>query len=143
MNIFHRFKKKRTLDKADDLYKKPKHDTTIIGKDVSIEGILECAGNLRLSGRISGKISSPGIVFIEKGASLKGNLSSSHSIINGSVDGEINVGGNVELGEFSRVKGDIIAGSLAIERGAFISGNAVSRFSSFHVFKEKRKSFRG
>ncbi len=139
MTIFNRFKKKRTIDKAEDLYKKPKPYTSVIGRNVHIDGILKCAGNVRLSGRISGKIISPGMIFIEKGASLRGDLSSNYSIINGSVDGEINVNGKVELGEYSRVKGDIVAGSLAIERGAFLSGNAISRFSSCHLFKEKRK----
>jgi cytoskeletal protein CcmA (bactofilin family) len=138
MHIFHRLRKKRTLDLAKDLYKKPKAETTIIGRHVFIKGILNCRGNVRLSGRFSGKISSPGMILLEKGASVKGDLSSGHAIIYGSVDGEINVKGKVELGRSSRVKGDIMAGTLAVERGAFLSGNAVSRLSELIVFTDKR-----
>ena len=133
-------KRKRTFDRAKDLYKRKRPDTTIIGKPVSLEGILECSGNVLLSGRMTGKIMSPGIIYIEKGGSVKGNIMSDHAIIEGSVDGELNVKEKVELGKFSRVKGDIMAGSLAIERGAFISGNAVTRLSTLHLFTEKRKS---
>lgn len=141
MQIFHRFRKRRTLDLAKDLYKKPKPETTVFGKQVTIKGILNCKGNVRLSGRFSGKVSSPGTIFLEKGASVKGDLSSGNAIIYGSVDGEINVKGKVELGSSSRVKGDIIAGTLSIQRGAFLSGNAVSRLSSLNLFTEKRKPF--
>lgn len=140
MQLFQRFKKKRTLDQGKDLFKSPRADTTFIGRGVSIEGILTCSGNARLSGRCSGKVSSQGIIFLEKGATVKGDLCCINAIIEGSVDGEINVKEKVELGKSSRVKGDIMAGALAIERGAFLSGNAVSRLSSLNLFQEKRKS---
>ncbi len=69
---------------------------------------------------------------------MKGDLSSGQAVIYGSVDGEINVKGKVELGKSSRVKGDIMAGILAVERGAFLSGNAVSRLSKLIIFTDKR-----
>ncbi len=141
MKLLSRFKKRRTSDRAQDIFAKKRPTTTVIGDNVAIIGDIRCAGNLRLAGRVTGDVTGPALVFIEKGASVRGGLTCSSTIINGSIDGQINVSGKVELGRSSRVKGDIIAGALAIERHAFITGNAISRFSLLHLFTEKRKEY--
>ncbi|MEW5806687.1 MAG: polymer-forming cytoskeletal protein [Acidobacteriota bacterium] len=138
MKFLKKLKKRRAFDEMWNLFEKPDSNTTVLGRDVMVDGNMECSGNIRISGRMAGEVRSPGMVFVERGASVKGGITCASSIINGSVDGQINVSGKVELGRSSRVKGDIIAGSLAIEREAFISGNAVSRFSQLHLFAEKR-----
>jgi len=141
MRFLERFKRRRTADKAEDVFKKRRSETTLIGGHVIVQGDINCAGNLRLGGRVTGDLKSPGFIFIEKGGSVRGDITCASSIINGSVDGQLNVSGKIELGQSSRVKGDIIAGAIAVERKAFLSGNAVSRFSLFHLFTEKRKEY--
>ena len=141
MRLLRRFKRRRTADKAEDIFKKRRADTTLLGGDVHIAGDVKCTGNLRLAGRVTGNIRSPGFIFIEKGACVKGDIACASSIIHGAIDGQLNVSGKLELGRSSRVKGDIIAGAIAIERQAYISGNAISRFSLLHIFVEKRRDY--
>lgn len=63
--------------------------------------------------------------FISQGVEIKGDIISQGSIrIDGSVDGKLNIKGDLIVGEKGKVKGEVITGNLIL--AGKIEGNATS-----------------
>ncbi len=81
------------------------------------------ARNLTLMGcDLRGECTTTETVVIREKASLQGNIKAKEVLCSGAVDGDIVASDNVKLETTARVKGNITAGSLSVERGAFIQG---------------------
>lgn len=121
-----------------------KSDTSLVVKG-TIEGDVECEGKLTITGRVSGNtnaseiyvntprlegdISSKGIVKIDVGTVVIGNVSCTSVVVAGAVKGNIEVNGPVVIDSTAVVKGDIKAKSLQVNSGAVIDGNCSLKFA--------------
>lgn len=115
-----------------------KSDTSLLVKG-TIEGDVECQGKLTIVGRVAGNtiakeiyvntprlegdISSKGIVKIDVGTVVIGNVNCTSVVVAGAVKGNIDVNGPVIIDSTAVVKGDIRAKSVQVNSGAVIEGS--------------------
>lgn len=97
--------------------------TTTLDKDVTFDGCLTGAGNVRIEGHMIGTINIDGDVVIGKTGSVKvDNIKANNALVAGRLDGNIELRGKLELSETGVVVGNINSKLLYLEEGAKISG---------------------
>lgn len=121
-----------------------KSDTSLVVKG-TIEGDVECQGKLTITGRVAGNtiaseiyvntpklegdINSRGIVKIDVGTVVIGNINCTSVLVSGAVKGNIEVNGPVIVDSTAVVKGDIKAKSIQLNSGAVIDGHCSLAFA--------------
>ena len=121
-----------------------KSDTSLVVKG-TIEGDVECQGKLTITGRVAGNtiaseiyvntprlegdINSKGIVKIDVGTVVIGNVNCTSVVVAGAVKGDIEVNGPVIVDSTAVVKGSIKAKSIQINSGAVIDGHCSLQFA--------------
>lgn len=121
-----------------------KSDTSLVVKG-TIEGDVECEGKLTITGRVMGNtiaseiyvntprlegdINSKGIVKIDVGTVVIGNVSCTSVVVAGAVKGNIEVNGPVIIDSTAVVKGDVKAKSIQMNSGAVIDGHCSLQFA--------------
>lgn len=107
----------------------------IIGIGTYITGDVNCSGDIRIDGGLTGNLIVKGKVVIGTSGIIKGEISCKNSEVEGKVEGKINVEELLSLKNTSSIIGDIKTQKLAIEPGANFTGgctmnNAPSTISS-------------
>lgn len=119
-------------------------DTSLVVKG-KIDGDVECAGKLTITGsvsgntiaseiyvntpRLAGDINSKGLVKIDVGTVVLGNINCTSVVIAGAVKGDVEVNGPVVIDSTAVVKGNINAKSLQINSGAVIDGHCSLKYA--------------
>jgi cytoskeletal protein CcmA (bactofilin family) len=97
-------------------------EKSVIGSDFTIEGLVNSAGEVELSGSIKGPVNVRTLKVLEKG-SVIGEVSVESAEIDGFVDGKISAQ-NVTIGSTGEVVGDIeFSESIRVEEGASLNGH--------------------
>ena len=96
----------------------------MIASDITIEGKIEGAGNVRLAGRFKGDVVIQGDLTIEAGAKLTGSVRANAVVIAGEVEGNIESAQRVELQETGVLNGDLKAGTLTVAAGSRMRGRS-------------------
>lgn len=94
-----------------------------IGGGSEVKGALNIKGGLRIDGYIEGEVIVNGTLTVGHEGRIKGNISVTHAVIGGTVNGTIKAEKQLELQNGSRIEGDIITKSLTIEEGVFFEGH--------------------
>jgi len=97
---------------------------TLIGERSTFEGTLKTDGPVRLLGAIQGEIESKSTIIVEEKAHVTARLTAQQVTVAGQVDGQIYCEGRVEIRPTGRVTGEINAGALIVQEGAFFDGNS-------------------
>jgi Integral membrane protein CcmA involved in cell shape determination len=97
---------------------------SLIAADLTIEGKIEGAGNVRIAGKFKGDVNVQGDLTIEPGAKLTGGVRAKRVVIAGEVEGNIEGAAQVELQQGGVLVGDVKAGSLTVASGARMRGQA-------------------
>jgi cytoskeletal protein CcmA (bactofilin family) len=97
---------------------------SLIAADVTIEGKIEGAGDVRIAGRFKGDVNVQGNVTVEQGAHVNGQVSAATVIVSGEVEGNINASARVELLETGIINGDVKAAVLTVAAGSRMRGQA-------------------
>lgn len=121
-----------------------KSDTSLVVKG-TIEGDVECQGKLTITGKVAGNtiaseiyvntprlegdINSKGIVKIDVGTVVIGDINCTSVLVAGAVKGNIEVNGPVIIDSTAVVKGDVKAKSIQINSGAVIDGHCSLQFA--------------
>jgi cytoskeletal protein CcmA (bactofilin family) len=95
---------------------------TVIGSKASFEGTLRCESSLRVKGKVQGEISCSRTLVIEEGAEVDAKITVANAIVAGKLDGSIVCEGRLEIVATGRVSGELSAGVLSIQEGAFFEG---------------------
>lgn len=103
---------------------------SLIGEHTSFEGTLRTEGSVRLLGAISGEIESKSTIIVEEKARVSARLTAQQVTVAGQVDGQIYCEGRVEIRPTGRVTGEINAGALIVQEGAYFDGNSKMATSS-------------
>lgn len=95
---------------------------TIVGPSVNIQGDLVSEGNIKIEGRLTGKVKSSQTVYITGGAQVTADISSANAVIGGEVQGNIKVSDHLILQANAKISGDISCSVLRVEDGAMFTG---------------------
>lgn len=96
---------------------------TIIGEGASIEGTVRSERSIRVRGAVQGEIESGQRVVVEEAATVKARVVAEHVTVLGEINGSIECTGRVEIAASGRVAGEVTAGTLVIQEGAFFEGH--------------------
>ena len=99
------------------------HDKNNLSKDVEIKGSIKFANELAFDGNLEGNISSAeGILTIGQNANVRGDVKTKTVILEGKVNGNIDVQERCELRAKAQLIGDLKAVRLSLEDGATLLG---------------------
>lgn len=102
---------------------------TLIGVGTRIVGDVVFSGGLRVDGEIHGNVTAdpatPSTLTISEHATIEGDVTVSHLIVNGVVVGPIRASDFCELQSHARVTGDIEYNAIEIHLGAVVQGHLV------------------
>ena len=95
-----------------------------VGNNTHLTGNASFKGMMRVDGHLSGKISSgDGTLIVSTNGLVEADVEVAIAKIYGTVRGNINATGMLELGRTARVTGNISTPSLVIEGGAVFEGD--------------------
>ena len=104
--------------------KKNESISTFLGVGVNIEGLIEFRDTIRLDGSFKGKIvGKEGTLIIGEKAEIDAEIDVGAAVVMGQVNGTIRAQVNIEIFPPARVTGDLVAPSVAIEKGVVFNGN--------------------
>jgi cytoskeletal protein CcmA (bactofilin family) len=96
---------------------------TLIGKGSEFDGKLSFEGQVRIDGKFSGQINTKDVLVIGEGARVMAEITAGTVIVNGVVEGNIKAAQLIELHQPGRVKGNLEAPALSIDRGVVFEGS--------------------
>jgi cytoskeletal protein CcmA (bactofilin family) len=106
---------------------------SLIGEHTSFEGTLKTEGSVRLLGTIQGEIESKSTIIVEEKARVTARLTAQQVTVAGQLDGQIFCEGRVEIRPTGRVTGEINAGALIVQEGAYFDGNSKMASGGAHA----------
>jgi cytoskeletal protein CcmA (bactofilin family) len=96
---------------------------SLIADQTFIDGTLRAEESIHIRGAIQGEVESKRHVFIEEQAKVTAKVTGESVTVAGQVNGQIFCAGRVEIKPTGRVVGEITAGTLIMQEGAFFEGN--------------------
>ena len=94
-----------------------------IGEHTSVDGTFKSETSIRIRGSVQGEIESKRSVLVEAQANVNAKVTGATVTVAGQVNGQIFCSGRVEIRPSGRVIGEINAGTLIMQEGAFFEGN--------------------
>jgi cytoskeletal protein CcmA (bactofilin family) len=94
----------------------------LIGAGTQITGDINCAGDVRIDGTLTGNIITSGKFVLGPQGLVEGNVTCSNADISGEVKGTLKINELLQLKTSAKIKGDIITAKLSIESGAVFNG---------------------
>ncbi len=102
---------------------------SLIGAAAKIEGNLTFSGGLRVDGEITGNViavpGEPSTLVLSEHGRINGEISATHLVINGVVNGSVSAAEYMELQSNSRIIGDVYYKTLEIQIGAVVEGTLI------------------
>ena len=95
----------------------------IIGSGTTIKGDIDCNGDMRIDGKVTGNINISGKIVVGTTGDINGQINCKNSEIEGKIEGKIFVAELLVLKSTASILGDITTTKLAIEPGATFTGN--------------------
>tara|TARA_B100000508_G_C11425660_1_gene260674 strand:+ start:633 stop:1061 length:429 start_codon:yes stop_codon:yes gene_type:complete len=95
----------------------------IIRSGTSINGDIDCEGDIRIDGKLFGNLKSEGKVVVGEHGVVEGTIECAYATISGGVKANITVNELLSLKSTANLVGEIITNKLQIEPGANFSGN--------------------
>lgn len=95
---------------------------TILGRESKFTGKLAFDGAVRIDGKFEGEIHTDDLLLIGPGAEVKAQLNVGSVVINGTVEGDVTAKASVEIKAPGRLKGNVTAPTLVIEKGVIFDG---------------------
>ncbi len=97
---------------------------TVLAKHTEFCGKLKAQGNMRFEGELEGELAVDGDVVVGEHGCVKGNIQATNVIVAGTVHGNVDSKGRLEILSTGRLHGDIAVGSLIIDEGGVLQGKS-------------------
>lgn len=95
----------------------------LISSGTVIEGQIHCKGDIRVDGKVLGKISSKSKIVVGTTGEVDGDISCQHADVFGKYQGNMQVREILFMKSGCNVNGDVQTGKLVVEAGANFSGH--------------------
>ncbi len=99
--------------------------TSLLSKNVRIEGEVQGPENLHVEGYIKGAIALSGDIFIGNTGIVEADLEAKNIIIQGEVTGNVRAHQQLEIHPSGKLIGDCTAASIDIKEGAVFEGRSI------------------
>ena len=107
---------------------------SLVAKGARVAGDIFFSDGIRIECEVAGNITAidhqASILVIAESASIVGNITADHIIINGSIKGAVTARLMLELQPNARIEGDVAYGALEMHQGALIAGRLTPILSS-------------
>lgn len=104
---------------------------SLIGAGTRIEGNVVFAGGLRIDGEVEGSVTvtenGSGLLVVSENARIRGAVRVTRLIVNGRIEGPVEVEEFLELQPQAHIEGDVAYATIEIQLGAVIEGRLVHR----------------
>ncbi len=94
-----------------------------IGEHTTVDGTFKSENSICIRGTVQGEIESQRSILVDAQANVNAKVTAATVTVAGQVNGQIFCSGRVELQPSGRVVGEINAGTLIMQEGAFFEGN--------------------
>ena len=102
---------------------------SLIGANAIIGGDINFSGGLRVDGQVNGNViatpGKPSTLVLSEHARVNGEVSVTHLVTNGTINGPVSATEYLELQGKARVTGDIHYKTMQIQLGAIIEGRLI------------------
>lgn len=105
---------------------------SVIGRHSTFDGTYRSDQPIRIQGVVQGEIESKRSVIIEEQAKVAAKIIAESIHVAGQVDGDLSASGRLEITPTGRVTGEITAGVLIIQEGAFFEGHLKMKDKDSH-----------
>ncbi len=114
---------------------------TLISEGCKVTGTLSGDGNFQINGEIDGDCDLTGSVTVTQSGMWKGAIRATTVIIAGTVEGDIESFGRIEITSTARITGTVTGEAIAVAEGAVVQGVMKTTGRRDPIgFIEKRKS---
>jgi cytoskeletal protein CcmA (bactofilin family) len=97
---------------------------TVLGQTVVLRGELSANENLAIEGQFEGTISlEEHCLTVGSGGQVKADVRAGQVVILGTITGKVVAREKVEIRRSGRLMGDLVAGAVAVEEGAYFKGS--------------------
>ena len=107
---------------------------SLIGSAAKITGDLAFSGGLRVDGEIHGNVTAkpgePSTLVLSEHGRIEGDISVTHLVVNGMVNGTVRAEEYMELQSKARVTGDVHYKTLELQLGAIADGRFIYQTES-------------
>ncbi len=100
----------------------------LISAETTIDGDIAFSGGLRIDGTVKGSVvckDKSGTLVVSQQAKVEGQVTVTHAVINGEIQGDIVAEEFLQLDAHARVAGDITYQILEMHNGAIVSGKLI------------------
>lgn len=97
----------------------------MIGEGTVFEGTFQARSDVRISGRVVGKVQSDGKVIVAQEGVIEGEVVAASADVAGQIQGDVRITDRLVLKSSARVEGNIWTGRLVMEEGATFDGKCV------------------
>ncbi len=119
-NSHHHKKQTQTMARQD--HTPAPAQVNMIGEGTVFEGTIRAKSDVRVSGRVVGKLIVEGKAILAQEGAVEGELKATNADVAGFVQGQIFVEERLVLKGSARVEGDITVARLIMEEGASFNG---------------------
>lgn len=99
---------------------------SLIGANTVIGGDLNFSGGLRIDGQVNGNViatqGKPSTLVLSEHAQVNGEVSVTHLVVNGVINGPVSASEYLELQTKAKVAGDVHYKTIEIQLGAIVEG---------------------
>lgn len=94
----------------------------MVGEGAVVEGTLNAGSDIRIRGKVVGKLNVEGRAIVAQEGEVNGDLVATNADVAGTVHGQIDVSGTLVLKATAQVTADIKTSRLVVEEGAVFDG---------------------
>ena len=100
------------------------NELNIINAGTYLEGSVETKGSLQINGKVKGMVKAADEVRVGRSGEIIGQIYAKNARIAGKIQGDVFIDQKLTLEETSTLSGNLTAGKLIIDEGAFFNGKS-------------------
>lgn len=98
--------------------------TSLLSKEVNIEGDIQGNENLQIEGRLKGSIKLTGDIFVGQTGVVEADVEADNVVILGRINGNVTARKQLQIQSSGKLLGDCTAQSIDIREGALFEGRS-------------------
>jgi len=95
----------------------------LLGPGAEFDGKLTFRGTVRIDARFKGSITTSDVLVVGEHGRIDAEITCGTVVVHGEVNGNVRASSAVELRQTGRLRGDVTAPSLGVEKGALLQGS--------------------